>query len=87
MRKTYAYNSAIFGILFGIYVTEKAGASLGFLAGAAVTIIGFFIIRALENTISDGISKGTDAISNKVYDKKKEKEGKSGAQDLADKYK
>ncbi len=78
MRKTYAYNSIIFGLLFGIGVTVKAGIVLGIIVALVVSVVGFFIIRALENAISDGIQKGADAISNAMYDKKKKKMGHRG---------
>lgn len=87
MRRTYAYNSIIIGGLVGIYVAVKAGTFLGIVAGIAVSVVGFILIRALENVISDAVDKGADAVSNALHDRKKEKEGKSGSQDLADRYK
>jgi len=87
MRRTYAHNAFIIGTLIGIWVTLKAGLILGILAGIAVSAIGFYLIRALENAVYDGVNKGMDAVSNARYDKKKEKEGTSGSQDLSDRYK
>lgn len=87
MRRTYAHNSFIIGGLIGIWVTIKAGLFLGILTGLAVSIIGYFLIRALENAISDGVDKGVDAISNAIHDRKKEKDTTSEPEDLSNRYK
>lgn len=87
MRGTYAYNSIIFGLLLGLWAMVKAGIVIGIIVAIAVSVVGFFIIRTFENAIFDGVERGVDAVSNAMRDRKKEKEGKSGTQDLADRYK
>ena len=58
MRKTYAYNSVIIGSLLGILIwAETESIVLGVLAAIAVTIIGFIVIRLLENILSAGADK------------------------------
>ncbi|MBE5851257.1 MAG: hypothetical protein E7298_14205 [Lachnospiraceae bacterium] len=55
MRKTYAYNSIIVGFLLGWIVWIKAGAALGIITGIAVSVVGFVIIRAIEQALSKGV--------------------------------
>lgn len=47
MRKTYAYNSIIFGFLFGLLVgmTTKS-VVLGILTGLGVSVVGFIVITS-----------------------------------------
>ena len=49
MRKTYAYNSIIFGVLLGIlvYCTTESIA-LTVLTGIGVSVVGFFLILFYE---------------------------------------
>ena len=75
MRKTYAYNSIIFGIALGIAAyaaTENAG--LGILAGIIVTIVGFVIIRFLENALYAGADKVADKLTEAYHNHKENKE-------------
>ena len=67
MRKTYAYNSVIIGSLLGILIwAETESIVLGVLAAIAVTIIGFIVIRLLENILSAGADKAADAVGDAV---------------------
>ena len=62
MRKTYAYNSIIFGVLLAILVAAKTDNMVAaVLTGIAVTVVGFIAIRFLENMLYKGASKATDA--------------------------
>lgn len=74
MRKTYAYNSVVIGILLGMLVyASTSNVVLAILTCLGVSIVGFVIIRVIENAIDKGIDKAGDAISNAV---KKHKENK-----------
>ena len=75
-RKTYAYNSVIIGLLFGLWAGAKFDSLAAAIAAfAVVTVIGFVLIRALENVLYSGAEKLTDAavsaIERKVEEKKK----------------
>ena len=75
MRKTYAYNSIIIGVLVGLL----AGAStenvvLGVLVFGGVSIVGFVIIRIIEKAIGKGVDAAADAAA-KAYRKHKEQNG------------
>ena len=62
MRKTYAYNSVIFGVLFAFLVGAKTDNMVAaVLTGIAVTVVGFIAIRFLENMLYKGASKAVDA--------------------------
>ena len=64
MRKTYAYNSITIGILLGILVWISANSAiLGILTGLAVSVVGFFIIRMLENAVNKGVDKVSEKVS------------------------
>lgn len=73
MRKTYAYNSIIFGFLIGLLVYAKANLVLAVLAGLAVSIIGFVLIRAIENAMDRAGDAIIDAVGKKVNEKRDEK--------------
>ena len=61
MRKTYAYNSIIIGVLVGILAyTSTESAILGIGACLGVSIVGFIVIRLLENAISRGVDHADD---------------------------
>lgn len=67
MRKTYAYN----GILIGIILGFGAGAytnngAIGFFVAVIASVLCFLGIRGLENALSKGIDKAGEAISRKL---------------------
>lgn len=71
MNRTFAYNSIWIGVLVGILVavsTEKA--LLGILAGLAVAIGGFFLIRLIEKALGKGIDAATDAAARAINNRK-----------------
>lgn len=75
MRKTYAYNSIIVGVLVGLLIWVSAeNLVLGIIACVAISVVGFIIIRAIENAISKGIDKAADAAA-KAYRKHKQQNG------------
>ena len=47
MKKTYAPNAIIIGILVGILVAVKVNAILGILAGLGVSVLGWVLISSL----------------------------------------
>lgn len=74
MRKTYAYNSIIFGFLIGLLVYGvKESLVLAVLVGLAVSIVGFVLIRAIENAMDRAGDVIIDAVGKKVDEKRKEK--------------
>ena len=75
MRKTYAYNSIIIGVLVGILAwASTESVVLGILACVGVSVVGFVIIRVIEKAIGKGIDATTDAAA-KAYQKHKEQNG------------
>lgn len=72
MRKTYAYNSIIFGLGLGIIVGIKAGTAIGIVVGIVVTVAGFFIIKAIENVLYKGADVATQAVKKAIDNKKQE---------------
>ena len=75
MRKTYAYNSIIIGVLVGILAwASTENVVLGILACVGVSVVGFVIIRVIEKAIGKGIDAATDAAA-KAYQKHKEQNG------------
>lgn len=79
MRKTYAYNSIIFGFLFGLLVgmTTKS-VVLGILTGLGVSVVGFIVIRLIENAIHKGVEKAADKISEAHQRRKEQKAIENG---------
>lgn len=72
MGVTYAYNSIIIGVLIGIWVyAATKSIVLGIIAGIAVTVVGFIIIRAVENALYKAGEQTYDKIS-EAYQKRKE---------------
>ena len=68
MRKTYAYNSIIIGVLVGLLAwVSTENVVLGILACVGVSIVGFVIIRIIEKAIGKGAAK--------AYRKHKEQNG------------
>lgn len=60
MRKTYAYNGIILGIVFGLAAwayTENT------IVGIVVAVVGSIAIFAIIRAIENGISKAGDAIT------------------------
>ena len=75
MRKTYAYNSIIIGMLVGLLAwASTKNVVLGVLACVGVSIVGFVIIRLIEQAVSKGVDAASDAAA-KAYRKHKEKNG------------
>ena len=77
MRKTYAYNYILIGILVGILVyVSSENLLLAILALLGVSVLGFIVIRVIENLISKGVDTTVDAAG-KAYRKHKEQKGDS----------
>ena len=75
MRKTYAYNSIIIGVLVGLLAwVSTENVVLGILACVGVSIVAFVIIRLIEQAISKGVDAAADAAA-KAYRKHKEQNG------------
>lgn len=73
MRKTYAYNSIIIGFLVGLLVGASSDSVvLAVLAGLGVAIVGFIVIRVIENAIDAGVNKAADKVKD-AYSKHKQK--------------
>lgn len=75
MGKTYAYNSIIIGVLVGLLAwASTKSVVLGVLACVGVSIVGFVIIRLIEQAIGKGVDAAADAAA-KAYRKHKEQNG------------
>ena len=75
MRKTYAYNSIIIGILIGILVYVSSDSLiLAILACLGISVVGFVVIRLLEKALSRGVDKAVDAAT-KAYENHKQNKG------------
>lgn len=75
MRKTYAYNSIIIGVLVGLLAwASTENVVLCILACVGVSIVGFVIIRIIEKAIGKGVDAAADAAA-KAYRKHKEQNG------------
>lgn len=73
MRKTYAYNSILIGFLVGLLVgVSSDSVVLAVLAGLGVAIVGFIVIRVIENAINAGVDKAADKVK-EAYSKHKQK--------------
>ena len=73
MRKTYAYNSIIFGVLIGMLFVVKGQTALGIILGIVITVGGFILIRAIENALYKGANAAGQAVVNAVKKKKEQK--------------
>ena len=72
MRKTYAYNSITIGVLVGLLVgLSTDNVVLAVLAALGVSVVGFIVIRLIENAISAGVDKVADKATD-AYRKHKE---------------
>lgn len=72
MRKTYAYNSIIIGVLVGLLAwASTESVALGILACVGVSIVGFVIIRVIEKAIGKGVDAAVDATA-RAYKRRKE---------------
>lgn len=80
MRTTYAYNSITIGVLVGIvvYATSNGSIALAILATLAVSVIGFVIIRVLENAIDKGADAAYDAAVRHIQKKNEERNREDG---------
>ena len=75
MRKTYAYNSIIIGVLVGLLVgLSTENVVLGVLACVGISIVGFVVIKFIENALGAAIDKGVDAAA-KAYEDRKNQNG------------
>lgn len=73
MRKTYAYNSIFIGFLVGMLVgVSSDSVVLAVLAGLGVAIVGFIVIRVIENAIDAGVDKAAGKVKD-AYNKHKQK--------------
>ena len=80
MRKTYAYNSIIFGFLFGILVyVSTESIVLTILTVLGVSVVGFILIRLLENALSRGVDKAVDKVSDAYRERKARKAAENGS--------
>lgn len=74
MRKTYAYNGIIFGVLIGILLWASTENEVLGIVGAVVgSIVCFLIIRGIENLIYSGVNKASSAITRKLDEAHKNK--------------
>ena len=74
MKKTYAYNSIILGMLVGLLVWVSAdNIVLGILACIGVSVVGFIIIRFIEKAIGKGVDAAVGAAQ-RAYQNHKEKQ-------------
>ena len=74
MKRTYAYNSIIIGILVGLLVgVSTENIVLGVLALVGVSIVGFVVIKVIENAIGAAVNKGVDAAATAYQDRKNQK--------------
>ena len=73
MKKTYAPSSIIFGFLIGMLVWVSVNPVLGVLAGIAVCVVGWWLIRLLERTIDKGVDAAGKAISKAIDNKRNNK--------------
>ena len=71
MKKTYAPNSIIIGVLIGLLVWVTVNPVLGVVAGIGVSVVGWIVIRMLENLIDKGVNAAETAITN-AADRRKE---------------
>ena len=79
MRKTYAYNSIIIGVLLAMLAYASTNsAAIAVLTGLAVSVIGFIAIRLIENGISRGVDKAADKITEAYKACKKQKAAENG---------
>ena len=70
MRRTYAYNSIYFGLLFGAAIGVMTNSvALGIISGIIITVIFFMLIRAMENAISKKTDKFVSSITRKLDEK------------------
>jgi hypothetical protein len=78
-RKTYAYNSITIGILvaFLVYLSSKS-IVLTILAGLGVAVVGFFLIRMLENAAYKGVDKAAEKVSQAYQNHKAQKAAQAG---------
>ncbi|MBQ4382425.1 MAG: hypothetical protein II794_06800 [Oscillospiraceae bacterium] len=74
-RKTFAFNSIIIGVLLGLLVwATTENVVLGVVTAVGVSVVGFFLIRFLENLLYKGVDAAADKIGQAIQKKKEEKE-------------
>lgn len=73
MRKTYAPNAIIIGVLVGLLVAIKVNAILGVLAGLGISIVGWVLISSLERAADHAGDALDDAIRKKMNERKDKK--------------
>ena len=76
MKETYAPNAIVIGVLFGIVVTLKTNMILGILVGLAISILGWILIRAFEDTVERAVDKAGNAIEDTIRKKWNERKKK-----------
>ena len=79
MKKTYAYNSVIIGVLLGLLAYISSGSlALGVVVVICVSVAGYFIIRQIEKAVYKGADKAADKIS-EAYQQRKEQKAAADA--------
>ena len=67
MKKTYAYNGIVLGILAGFCVGALTDSiALAIIAGVAGLVLFFFLIRTIEKAIDKGVDAAAGAIKNRI---------------------
>ena len=67
MRKTYAYNGITIGLLLGLAAwAATQNVAIGIVAAIAASVVGFLVIRGIENAIYKGAQKAGEAITRKM---------------------
>ena len=79
MRRTYAYKSIIIGFLVGLLIAVSSeNIVLAVVVGLAISVVGFIVIRFLENALSKGIDKAVDKASDAYRRRKEQKAIQNG---------
>ena len=77
MRKTYAYNSIVIGVLVGLLAwVSTDNMILGILACIGVSIVGFVVIRLIENAIGKGVDAAANAASKAIQRRREQNANK-----------
>ncbi len=75
MRKTYSYSSIIIGVLVALLVYSSTNnIALTILALVGVSVVGFILIRLLENLLYKAADKGADAVQKAIQNRKNNKD-------------
>lgn len=78
-RRTYAHNAAIIGLLLGLLVGSATDSlMLALLVFFASSLIGYIILRVIENAIDQGAHKAEQAITDAI-DRRKTSSGQTSS--------